>query len=342
LRAEAPQRAGDEESGVVDYPEAEILRCAQNDKNEDFFRTCWIKMVAYITYLFLKVFSLFINLLPESLSLWLGRQMGRVAFYLDREHRKVALQNLHIAFGQEKSESQIYAIAKGTFQNLGMTAAEFFRIPRMDVETFKKKVTIKGFGIAEKVLNNGNKGVLLLLSHFGNWELMGLMSKVLGNPIVVIARPIKKNRWVNQMVAEVRKEAGLEVIPTEKASRKVFQALSQNRVVGILIDQRAKRSEGIWVDFFGRKAPTTPALAVLAMRTGTPILPVFMVRNGYQQHHLLVKEPLKLVNSGDVKMDVQANTQLINQTLESMIRQYPDQWFWVHRRWERKKKVHKT
>lgn len=262
-----------------------------------------------------------------------------MAFHLARERQKVALQNLHIAFDQEKSKREIHALAKRTFQNLGMTAVEFFRIPRMDVETFKRKVEVVGREIAEEVLYN-KKGALLLLSHLGNWEMMGLMSKVLENPIMVIARPIKKNRWLDRMVSEIREATGLEVIPTGKASRKVIQALSQNRLVGILIDQRAKRSEGVWVDFFGRTASTTPALAVLAMRTGSPVLPVFMIRNGYRKHRLLVQEPLQFADTGDVKKDVETNTQLINHTLESMIRQYPDQWFWVHRRWERKKRVH--
>jgi len=167
-----------------------------------------------------------------------------------------------------------------------------------------------------------------------------LMSKVIGNPIMVIAKPMKKNRWVDQFITKIRNAAGLEVISNVKASRKVMRALSQNRVVGILIDQRAKRSEGIWADFFGRKAPTTPGLAVLAMKTGAPVLPVFMVRNGFQKHRLLIQEPLELIHTGNIKKDVEANTQLFNQTLESMIRQYPDQWFWVHQRWERKKKVH--
>jgi len=297
-------------------------------------------LVAYLLYLILKGFSLLINLLPESISLWLGRQLGWVAFHLDREHRRVALQNLHIAFGREKSEREIDSIAKKTFQNLGMTAVEFFRIPSMDVGIFKKRVEVEGLEEALKVLEK-KKGALLLLSHFGNWELMGVMSKVLGNPIMVIAKPVKKNRWVDQWITEVRRGAGLEVISTEKASRKVIRALSQNRVVGILIDQRAKRSGGVWADFFGKKASTTPALAVLAMKTGAPVLPVFMIRNGFRKHRLWIKEPLELANTGDIKKDVQANTQRINQTLESMIRQYPDQWFWVHRRWERKKGSHR-
>jgi KDO2-lipid IV(A) lauroyltransferase len=293
-------------------------------------------MIAYIIYLLLRGFCLFINLLPEGFALWVGRQLGRMVFYLDRSHRKVALENLYTAFGQEKTKGELYAIAQRTFQNLGMMTVEFFRIPGMDVETFKERVKIEGLERALRLLET-KKGALLLIGHFGNWELMGLMSKVIGNPIMVIAKPMKKNRWVDQFITEIRNAAGLEVVSNVRASRKVMQALSQNRVVGILIDQRAKRSEGIWADFFGKKAPTTPGLAVLAMKTGAPVLPVFMIRNGVQSHRLLIKEPLQLIHTHNIKRDVEANTQLFNDTLESMIRQYPDQWFWVHRRWERKR-----
>jgi Kdo2-lipid IVA lauroyltransferase/acyltransferase len=289
-------------------------------------------------YVLVKGFGACVNLLSEHHALWLGRLMGRLFFSLDRHRRNLAIANLGIAFGRERSEEEIHAIAKSTFQNLGMTAVEFFRIPRLDETTFKRKVKVEGMEIAEELLRGG-KGILLLLSHFGNWELMGMMSKLIGDPVVVIARPIKKNPWVNDMVAGVRKDAGLEVVFKEKASRKVFQALSRNRVVGILIDQRAKRGEGLWIDFFGKKAPTTPALAVLAMRTGAPVMPAFMVRDKLrpEEHHLLVLEPLPLVNTGEVKKDIEANTLLMNQVLERMIRRYPDQWFWVHSRWERKK-----
>jgi KDO2-lipid IV(A) lauroyltransferase len=208
-----------------------------------------------------------------------------------------------------------------------------------DEEYRHPQVALEGLDEALKLLEKG-KGGLLLIGHFGNWELMGLMSKVIGNPIIVIAKPMKKNKWVDQFITKIRSAAGLEVISNVMASRKVMRALSQNRVVGILIDQRAKRSEGIWADFFGRKAPTTPSLAVLAMKTGAPVLPVFMLRNGFQKHRLLIKEPLGLIHTGDIKKDVETNTQLFNHTLESMIRQYPDQWFWVHRRWERKERVY--
>jgi len=295
-------------------------------------------LIGYLQYLLLKGFSFFINLLPESFVLWCGKQLGNMFFHLDGERRKVALENLHVAFGGEKSERELHAIARGTFQNLGMMAVEFFRIPKMDVETFKKRVKIEGLEEALELLGKG-KGALLLLSHFGNWEMMGIMSKLIGDSIMVIAKPMKKNQRIDQFITKIRNAAGLEVVSSIKASRIVIKALSQNRVVGILIDQRAKRSEGVWADFFGKKAPTTPGLAVLAMKTGAPVVPVFMVRNGFGKHRLVIQNPLELIRTGDIKKDVEANTQLFNHTLESMIRQHPDQWFWVHRRWERKKKV---
>jgi KDO2-lipid IV(A) lauroyltransferase len=295
-------------------------------------------LIGYLEYLLLKGFSLFINLLPESFALGCGKRLGGLVFHLDWERRKVALENLHVAFGKEKSEEEFLAIARGTFQNLGMMAVEFFRIPKMDVEMFKKRVTTEGLEETLRLLEKG-KGMLLLLSHFGNWEMMGMMSKLIGDSIMVLAKPMKKNKHIDQFITDIRSAAGLEVVSSIKASRVVMKALSQNRIVGILIDQRAKRSEGIGADFFGKKAPTTPGLAVLAMKTSAPVVPVFMVRNGFGTHRLVIQKPLELVHTGDIKKDVEANTQLFNHTLESMIRQYPDQWFWVHRRWERKKRV---
>jgi KDO2-lipid IV(A) lauroyltransferase len=150
--------------------------------------------------LFLKAFSFLVNLFPEDFALWLGRQLGKVWYCLDFEHRKVAIQNLRTAFGQEKSASEIRYIARRTFQNLGMMAIEFFRIPRMDMETFKRRVRVEGLKEALPLLEK-KKGALLLIGHFGNWEMMGLMSKVIGNPIVVIAKPMKKNQWVDQFIA---------------------------------------------------------------------------------------------------------------------------------------------
>jgi KDO2-lipid IV(A) lauroyltransferase len=245
-------------------------------------------MIGYFIYLILKGFSFLINLLPESVALWVGRQMGNVAYYLDWEHRNVALQNLRIAFGQEKSEEERRSIAKRNFQHMGMMVVEFFRILGMDTETYKKKVSVEGLEEALELLEK-KKGGLLLIGHFGNWELMGIMSKVIQIPILAIAKPIKQNEKLYRFILRIRDKAGLKIISPENAPQKVIRALSKNWLVAFLIDQRAKRSRGVWVDFFGKKAPTMPGLAVIAIRSGAPVVPVFMIRNGFQKHRLVVK-----------------------------------------------------
>ena len=292
-------------------------------------------MISLLIYMTIRMFGFFINLLPEGFALWIGRQFGNLMYALDFEHRRIAIDNLEIAFGQEKTGAERRSIARKNFQNLGMMAIEFFQIPKMDMEAYQRKVETEGVDEALKVLEQ-NKGALLLLGHFGNWELMVPMSRIIQKPILAIAKPIKNNRWLDRWIIESREKIGLEIIPPKNATPKVIEALSKNKVVGILFDQRGKRSKGIWADFFGRKVPTTPGLAIMALRSGAPVLPVFMIRMGFQKHRLIVKEPLKLIHTGDFKKDVEANTQLFNQGLESIIRQYPEQWLWIHRRFERK------
>jgi KDO2-lipid IV(A) lauroyltransferase len=293
-------------------------------------------MTSLLIYLAVRIFGFFVNLLPDKFALWVGKQLGNVTYVLDVKHRRIALQNLHLAFGREKSEAEIHSIARKNFQNLGMMTIEFFQIPKMDLDTYRKKVAVEGLDRALKVLDE-NRGALLLLGHFGNWEMMALMGKVINRSILAIAKPIKKNPRLEQWIIQTRNKIGLEIIPPVNATHKVLVALSRNQIVAILFDQRGKRSKGVWADFFGKKVPTTSGLAIMALRSGAPVLPVFMVREGSWKHRLIIRDPLKIINTGVFRQDVEANTQLFNQVLESIIRQYPDQWLWIHRRWERQK-----
>jgi KDO2-lipid IV(A) lauroyltransferase len=294
-------------------------------------------MFAYPIYILLRIFGFFINLLPEGFALWIGRQLGNLMYGIDVKHRKIAIQNLHLAFGHEKSEQERRSIARKNFQNLGMMAIEFFRITKMDMEAYQRKVEVEGLDKALKVLDE-NRGALLLLGHFGNWELMVPMSRIIQKPILAIAKPIKRNPWLERWIIKSRERIGLEVIPPVNATPKVVRALSMNKIVAVLFDQRGKRSKGVWADFFGRKVPTTAGLAVMAIKSGAPVLPVFMIREGFEKHRLIIRDPLELVLTGNFKQDVEDNTQLFNRVLESIIRQYPEQWLWIHRRFERKKK----
>ncbi len=294
-------------------------------------------MAQYLIYLVFRGFGCIINLFPEGFALWVGRQLGRLAYFIDLEHRHVAFKNLELAFGGEKSGNEIRGIALRAFENLGMNLIEFLRFPGLKNEKLMEKVEIEGRSHVEAALKRG-KGIIFLLGHIGNWELLGCMSRVLGNNLMAIARPIKKNRWLDRFIGEVRRSTGLQVLSSKRVAHQVVSALRRNEMVGILIDQREKRGEGIGVEFFGENASTTPASAFFALKTGAAVIPVYTIRLDGGRHRIVAEPPVGLIETGEKAGDIRFNTQRHTEVLESIIRRFPDQYFWIHRRWERKEK----
>lgn len=294
-------------------------------------------MIQYLIYLTVRCFGFFINLFPEGVALWIGRQIGRCAYFLDFEHRYVAIENLKLAFGGEKNKDQIRDIALRTFQNLGMNLVEFLRSPGLDTEKLLEKVELEGRSHVEEAVRRG-KGIIFILGHIGNWELLGRMTRIFGGNLMAIARPLKKNARLDRFIEEVRRSSGLEVLSSKRVARQVISALREKKMVGILIDQREKRSEGVEVSFFGKNASTTPASAFFALKTGASVVPVYAIRLKGGRHRFVAEAPVELIRTGDKAEDLRVNTQRHTEVLESIIRRYPDQWFWVHRRWERKRK----
>jgi KDO2-lipid IV(A) lauroyltransferase len=294
-------------------------------------------LAQFLIYLVVRGFGFVINLFPEGFALWIGRQLGRFAYFIDFEHRHVAIKNLERAFGGEKSGNEIRGIALRNFENLGMNLVEFLRLPRLSKEKLMEKVETEGRSHVEAALKRG-KGIIFLLGHIGNWELLGCMPRILGNDFMALARPLEKNRWLDRFIGEVRSSSGLQVLSSKRAARQVVSALRRNKMVGILIDQREKRGEGIGVEFFGQNASTTPASAFFAMKTGAAVIPAYAIRLEGGRHRIVAELPVELIETGDKAEDIRINTQRHTAVLESIIRRIPDQWFWIHRRWERKEK----
>jgi KDO2-lipid IV(A) lauroyltransferase len=285
----------------------------------------------------IRGFGFFINLFPDGIALWIGKQLGRLAYFLDFEHRHVAIENLELAFGGEKTGEEIRGIAFRTFENLGMTFVEFLRFPVLNTDKLLERVELVGRSHVEEALKGG-KGIIFLLGHIGNWELLGRMAKFFGGSLMAIARPLKKNERLDRFIEDVRRSSGLEVISSKRVARHVVSALRENKMVGILIDQREKRHQGVEVEFFGKKASTTPASAFFALKTGAAVIPVYALRVKGGRHRFVAEPPVELITTGDKGEDIRANTQRHTEVLESIVRRYPDQWFWIHRRWERKQK----
>jgi KDO2-lipid IV(A) lauroyltransferase len=174
--------------------------------------------------------------------------------------------------------------------------------------------------------------VLVFSGHFGHWELIALLQHRLGYPMAMVASPLE-NPLFNRLLVDLREQGGNRVIPKRSAARAVLRTLRDGQAVAILIDQNVRGEGGIFVDFFGVPASTTPALATLSLKSGAPILPVFSYPMPDGRLLIRYREPLRPARSGALSDDIHALTSACTQLLEKEIRRRPDLWLWMHNRW---------
>jgi KDO2-lipid IV(A) lauroyltransferase len=192
-----------------------------------------------------------------------------------------------------------------------------------------RRISVTGMEHATEALAR-KKGVLVLTAHIGNWDLMGLWAAS-QLPLTIISKEIK-NRSLNAFWMEKRKHHGLRIVPARDSYRACLRVLKAGECLGFVLDQNMTRPNGIFVEFFGRPASTTPGLAALSAHTGAPVLPVFMVRRADGRHEVKVLPLLEPPATRKADAIAEA-TQRYTRIIEDVIRQHPDQWIWMHRRW---------
>jgi len=254
-------------------------------------------------------------------------------YHLVSRQRLITLHNLRRAF-PEKPMGEIIRIARGVYRHMGIVAAEFFELPWMTKDTLPRWVTIEGLEHYRQAMLQG-KGMLTLVAHFGNWEMMPVVFPLIAEPFNIIYRPLDSPILEN-LITWVRSKPGNTMIPKERSGLTIIRHLRKNQIIGILSDQNVSAEEGVFVDFFGRPACSSLGLAVLAMRSGAPVVPAFMPRMADGRYKLVILPPLEIVRTGDYTRDLQTNTQQFADVVEAVVRQYPDQWFWLHQRWKTK------
>ena len=272
--------------------------------------------------------------MPESLQVFKGKMLGRLAFFFLRDRRKVAITNIRRVFAH-LSDREITSIAKRNFEKLGINFIELLLISYLSKREVIERFAIEGREFFEEALKKG-KGVIVLAFHFANWEVAGIVSNFFDQDFIVLARPLKKHRLLNNFLNHVRESAGLTIIVNENVAQEVMRLLKKNKVVVILGDQRGKQSRGVFVDFFGTKVPTPKGIAMIGMKTRSPVVPIYPVRKGFLRYTYVCGEPIEMERAGNIEELVVKNTQKINAFLETIILKYPDEWFWVHRRWGRR------
>ncbi len=285
----------------------------------------WAEIAAVETALVLA------RVLPRRALLALGSAVGALAGRLDARHARIARDNLRSAFGDAMSEAQLERIHRKCWRHFGRITFDALAFPRLGKQSLGSTVNVVGLDHAREAFARGH-GALVFSAHFGHWEAGAYAMGLLEIPFAVIARAID-NPAVDRRLIELRRGTGNEVIPKRRAVRESMRAVARGSGVAILIDQDAGK-DGVFVPYFGRLASTTPTLALLALRTEAPIVPVFayMEPDGTITVHI---EPIvETGGTGDRDADVLRLTARCTAIVEKWARSRPEQWLWMHRRWK--------
>jgi KDO2-lipid IV(A) lauroyltransferase len=280
-----------------------------------------------------KILLFVFRCIPRCVRKVLFKTLFALFYHLIIRRRLIVLHNLQRSF-PEKDLKEIIKIAKGAYRHCAIVAAEFFDLPYITKENIHKWVDVEGYENYEAAIAKG-KGVLSIVAHFGNWELLPIGIPMYAKPIYIVYRPLD-NPVIDNMVEYVRTMQGNTLIPKGGSGKKILELLKENNIIGILSDQNVAAYEGVFVDFFGRPACTGVGLAVMAMRSGAPVIAIFPARQKSGKYKVIVKPAIEAVCTDDYQADLVVNTQRFTKIVEDVVREYPDQWFWFHQRWKTK------
>jgi KDO2-lipid IV(A) lauroyltransferase len=292
----------------------------------------------------IKVLLVVIRVLPRKVSMQMATGLGTLAFWLIKEERLKTISNLTVAYGEEKSATEIAAMAREVWVNLGKSGVEFaIKMGQDDPDDFFKDLEVRGIEYLQEAIQHG-KGGLALISHMGCWEGTAMGVPTLGIPAYAIGKRLG-NEKLNKLLFESRGKKGVPTLARGSSYKTILRILRENNIIGILIDQDTD-VRGVFVDFYGKPAHTPIGAAMLAMDSGAPVLPMFYLKKPDDTYEFIIEKEIPLVKTGNRKQDMEENTRRFHEVIEKYIKLYPTQWVWMHNRWkttpemvEEKKKV---
>ncbi|MBI3304673.1 MAG: lysophospholipid acyltransferase family protein [Deltaproteobacteria bacterium] len=294
------------------------------------------RAVARLEYLLFLAFFFLFRLLPFRLAFRVGEGVGWLLYLLDQPHRQVGLRNLELAF-PNKSAAERQAILRESLLNLGRLAAEFCHLHALTKKNISERVRLADLGQWQDfVAKFQHTGALILTGHFGNWELLAHAHACYGFPVHIIHRRLR-NPLIDDLIVRERERCGNKVIRKTTAGLEVFRAIRQKAVVVAAVDQNTSGRMGVFVPFFSRLASTSTGLAGLALASGIPVIPAFLVREGRTwRHRIELLPPIDPVRTGDQEADLRATTARFTAVFQQMVERHPDHWLWIHKRWKRR------
>lgn len=275
-----------------------------------------------------------LRLLPRRTGLAIGRTAGHLVYALDARHRTITIGNVAAAFGEEKTDAEQREIARGAFRHFGSMLFELLRLGPSSWKRLSPLVELEGVERFQEARDRGN-GVILVAAHFGNWELHAIVHGFLFGPIHLVARA-QDNPFFNAWLEWIRRLSGNEVVYKQRALGQMRRLLKSGETVAFVIDQNVRQEDAVFVDFFGRKAATTPVASWFALKTGAALVPAFCHPLPDGRYRATYEEPIDCEAYRGLPREeaVTALTQKLVSVQEEYIRRNPDRWLWMHRRWK--------
>ncbi len=279
---------------------------------------------------------------PQMLVHAVSRALGLLFFHLVEKRRTIALSNLRAAFSDMKDEARLQALARESFASFFLTYFEIVRFRGLfssdrATETIEKSSrSVQVLFQKARRIHDESRGCIFVTPHIGNWELLPHVSGVVGIPLVVVVRPLD-NPYLEKLLYAKRADSGQMIIPKRNALFALQKTLQQGKSVGMLPDQSTMH--GIVVDFFGRKAFTTPVPAILAVTYKRPIVVVACCRSrDAAKFEGVVSDPIFPGEYTSERDEIRRLTEEMSRAMEVIIRRYPEQYLWMHNRWKTYKK----
>ena len=269
--------------------------------------------------------------IPRRLSRGVGTSLGRLAFFTMKKLRRVGFQNLGLAF-PGLAEAEHRRILKSSFEQLGRQLAEFCQMRHYSPKQISSFIHYDGLDRYEAAVSRG-KGVFVLTGHLGAWELSSFFHSLMGFPMGMVIRRLD-NLIADEQVNRIRCQHGNRVLHKDDFARGLLSEMRAGRTVGILMDTNMTPPQGVFVPFFDRLACSASGLARVARKTGAAVLPGFLLEEPAGRYRLHFGEEIELTSTEDADADAMVNTARFTKVLEGYIRQYPEQWLWMHRRWK--------
>lgn len=277
-----------------------------------------------LTYYLLRVAAVVAPRFPAVVGYCLAVLFGDLSFILQPRTRKSAMENLRRVVGGETTNAEILALVRQAFRTQAMNYYDLFRVPRLTLEDVRRIVTLRGEEHLQAALARG-KGVILIAAHLGNLDIAIQVAVTQSYSLTLPVEHIQPEKLF-ALVSRLRADKGVKLVPVDNGALKaIYRALNKNELVVIAADRDVLRS-GARVEFFGQETTLPDSPAVLSLRTGAPVLPVRCIRNSNRTFTVDIFPPLALRNSGNLKDDIRNNTRTVTETLESFIRENPEQW----------------